>query len=83
MASVFERIAAWFGRDRVEEAELAAEVEDDVERERIEQDFHAGKDDVGAAEGTVPGVPTLGQGTPDELYDEFQGDQEAPRDPSP
>jgi hypothetical protein len=83
VAGLFDRIAAWFRRDDVAEAELAAGVEDDVERERIEQDYQAEKDDVAAAEGTAPGTPTLGPGTPDELYEEFQADQERPPDPAP
>ena len=83
MAGVLDRIAGWFRRDEVREAEEAARTEDPLERERIEEDYVAGKDDVAAAEGTAAGTPVLGAGTPDRLYEEFQADEEAPGDPSP
>ena len=83
MASLLDRIAGWFRRDEVREAEEASRIEDPLERERIEQDYVAEKDDVAAAEGTAAGTPTLGTGTPDRLYGEFQADEEAPRDPAP
>ena len=83
MTSVFDRIAGWFRRDEAREAEEASRLDDPLERERIEEDYVAGKDDVSASEGASAGMPTLGAGTPDRLYGEFQSDEEAPRDPSP
>jgi hypothetical protein len=83
MTGIFERLAAWFRKDEVREATLAAETEDDVERERLEQDYQAKKDDVAAAEGTGMGMPIVGPGTTEQVYHEFQSDEDRPADPAP
>jgi hypothetical protein len=83
VAGVFDRIASWFGRDRATRAGEGALVEDDVARERMEQDYQAARDDAGASAGANPTGVILPSGTPGSLYDEFQQDERAPRDPAP
>ena len=83
MAGVFDRIASWFGRDRDTRAEEGALVEDDLERERLEQDYQATRDDAAASAGADPSGMILPTGTPGSLYDEFEQDERAPRDPAP
>ena len=59
----------WFGRGDVEKAEEAAQSDDAVERERLTEDYEEYRDDVAAGGGVH------------DVYDEFQGDERAPRDP--
>jgi hypothetical protein len=83
VAGLFDRIAAWFGRDSAKRAEEGALVEDDVERERLEQDYQAARDDAAGSAGANPSGMNLPTGTPGSLYDEFQQDERAPEDPAP
>jgi hypothetical protein len=58
-------------------------VEDAVERERLEQDYQAARDDAAGSAGANPSGMNLPTGTPGSLYDEFQQDERAPQDPAP
>jgi hypothetical protein len=53
-----------------------------LERELIEQDIDAYKEDVFAQAGNGSVGPTLQPALPSELYDELEHDEEAPRNPA-
>ena len=56
---------------------------DPLERELIEQDIDAYKEDVFAEAGNGSAFPTLAPAEPSELYQELEHDEEPPRDPAP
>ena len=56
---------------------------DPLERELIEQDIDAYKEDVFVEGGNGSFVPTLQPALPSELYEELEHDEERPRDPAP
>ena len=69
MAGLWDRIVGWFSRGDVGKAEQAALSEDPIERERLTEDYEGYRDDVAAGRGRI------------DVYEEFQGDERAPRDP--
>ena len=84
------RLPHWLGRMRLWSRDETArrEVEalrdrDPLERELIEQDVDGYKEDVFAEGGNGSVGPTLQPALPSELYEEFEHDEEAPRDLAP
>ncbi len=56
---------------------------DPLERELVEQDVDAYKEDVFAQAGNGSVAATLQPAPPSELYEELEHDEERPRDPAP
>jgi hypothetical protein len=81
---LIERVKAIFSRADAVDAMRAEDVPDPKERPRDEQEGYEGlKDDDAIAGGVGPTGAVLGPETTSDLYDDFQDDQEAPRDPAP
>lgn len=82
--ALIDSLRALFSRRETREIARAEDIPEPTERPRADQErFEEVKDDDAIARGTMPAAPTLGAGTADALRDEFESDQEPPRDPSP
>ena len=83
--TVSTRLGRFAGRAReraLRGAVAAREAEGPLERELLEGDVDAYKEDVFAAGGDGTVLPTLPTVPPGELFEEFEGDEAAPRDPA-
>lgn len=82
--ALMDNLRALFSRRETREVARAEDIPEPTERPRADQErFEEVKDDDSVARGTMPAAPTLGAGTADALRDEFEADQEPPRDPAP
>jgi len=82
--ALIDRLRALFSRSETREIARAEGIAEPTQRPRADQErFEEVKDDDSVARGTMPAAPTLGAGTADALREEFESDQEPPRDPSP
>lgn len=81
------RMPRWmrlWSREETVSREIEAERDPNpLERELIELDIDAYKEDVFAAAGNGSVFPTLQPALPSELYEELEHDEERPRDPAP
>ena len=73
----------WSRKDTVSRDIESHRDPDRLERELIEQDIDAYKEDVFAEAGNGSVAPTLQPALPSELYEDFEHDEERPRDPAP
>ena len=82
--ALIDSLRALFSRRETREVARAEDIPEPTERPPADQErFEEVKDDDAIARGTMPAAPTLGAGTADALRDEFESDQEPPRDPAP
>lgn len=80
---LIDRLKAVFSRAEATEAVRDEGIPDPSERPRDEQEGYEGlKNDDAIAGGVGPTGAVLGPETTSDLYDEFQDDQEPPRDPA-
>jgi hypothetical protein len=81
---IIDSLKALFSRRESTQAARSEDIPEPTDRPRSEQEsYEEMKDDDAVARGTTPVAPTLGPGTPTEVRDEFEADQQAPRDPTP
>ena len=82
--ALIDSLRALFSRRETREFAHEEDIPEPTERPRADQErFEEVKDDDSVASGTMPTASTLGAGTADALRDEFESDQEPPRDPTP
>jgi hypothetical protein len=82
--TLIDSLKALFSRRESTQTAHAEDIPDPTDRPLREQEsYEEMKDDDAVARGTTPVAPTLGPGTPTEVRDEFEADQQTPRDPTP
>lgn len=77
--AILNRIRALFGAGPPK----VVEARDAFERELLTHDFDAVKSNGFVSAGDGAAAPTLPEVTPDEIYHEFEHDEERPRDQAP
>jgi hypothetical protein len=80
---ILDKLKALLGRRESVAVAQAEDIPAPTDRPRLDQQgFEEMKDDDSVARGNTPVAPSLGPGTAEELRDEFEADQEAPRGPA-